>query len=200
MNQVIGITGGIASGKSSVSQFIQTELKCTVIDADLAARTVVEPGEDAYYQVIQAFGEEILQADGSINRAKLGEIIFNDKDKRMILNSIVHPAVRQEMLKQKEAAFQRGETAVFMDIPLLFESKLTSMVDQTLLVYVDDIIQKERLMKRNGYTDAEAIARIQSQMPLAEKKILADAVIDNNGDFSETERQVKEVLNRWHII
>jgi dephospho-CoA kinase len=200
MNQVIGITGGIASGKSSVSQFIQTELKCTVIDADLAARTVVEPEEDAYYQVIQAFGEEILQADGSINRAKLGEIIFNDKDKRMILNSIVHPAVRQEMLKQKEAAFQRGETAVFMDIPLLFESKLTSMVDQTLLVYVDDIIQKERLMKRNGYTDAEAIARIQSQMPLAEKKILADAVIDNNGDFSETERQVKEVLNRWHII
>jgi dephospho-CoA kinase len=200
MKQVIGITGGIASGKSSVSQFIQTELKATVIDADLAARAVVEPGEDAYYQVIQVFGEEILQADGSINRAKLGEIIFNDKDKRLILNSIVHPAVRQEMLKQKEAAFQRGETAVFMDIPLLFESKLTSMVDHTLLVYVDEIVQKERLMKRNGYTDAEAIARIQSQMPLAEKKILADAVIDNNGDFTETERQVKEVLNRWQII
>lgn len=198
MRQVIGVTGGIASGKSSVSQYIK-DSGFTVIDADIAAREVVEPGEDAYEKIIDTFGIQILQKDKTIDRAKLGNIIFNDTEKRLLLNSIVHPAVRHRMFAQKDAAFERNEETVFMDIPLLFESKLTSIVDKTMLIYVDEQVQIDRLMKRNGYSKAEALARITSQMPLSEKKALADAVIDNNGHFEETKRQVKETLLVWNV-
>lgn len=198
MRQVIGITGGIASGKSSVSFFLK-DLGFTVIDADIAAREVVEPGEEAYEKIVEAFGIQILQADKTIDRAKLGGIIFNDPEKRLLLNSIVHPAVRKRMIAQKDAAFAWEEETVFMDIPLLFESKLTTMVNKTLLIYVDERVQIERLMIRNGYSEAEALARITSQMPLSEKRALADAVIDNNGDFEETKRQVKETLIGWNV-
>ncbi|PLT32315.1 dephospho-CoA kinase [Bacillus sp. V5-8f] len=198
MRQVIGITGGIASGKSSVSEFIK-ESGFTVIDADIAAREAVEPGEEAYAQIVESFGDEILQEDKMIDREKLGSIIFHDTEKRLLLNSIVHPAVRKRMIGQKDSAFDREEETVFMDIPLLFESKLTSMVDKTLLIYVNEHVQIERLMKRNGFTKSEALARISSQMPLSEKRNLADAIIDNNGDFEETKRQVKEILLGWGV-
>ncbi|WP_148357424.1 dephospho-CoA kinase [Peribacillus simplex] len=199
MGQIIGITGGIASGKSSVSLYLQ-ELGFTIVDADLASRAVVEPGEEAYHQVVKAFGEDILLTDGNIDRVKLGSIIFHDEEKRLLLNGIVHPAVRNWMHLKTEEALSSGEETVFMDIPLLFESKLTFMVEKTLLVYVDEQVQLQRLMNRNGLSETEALARINSQMPLADKKVLADAVIDNNGDINETKRQVKSVLSEWHVI
>ncbi|MCY8937606.1 dephospho-CoA kinase [Peribacillus frigoritolerans] len=199
MGQIIGITGGIASGKSTVSLYLQ-ELGFTIVDADLASRAVVEPGEEAYHQVVKAFGEDILLTDGNIDRVKLGSIIFNDQEKRLLLNGIVHPAVRNWMRLKTEAALSSGEETVFMDIPLLFESKLTFMVDKTLLIYVDEQVQLKRLMNRNGLSEAEALARINSQMPLADKKDLADAVIDNNGDINETKRQVKAILSEWYVI
>ncbi|MFJ8068051.1 dephospho-CoA kinase [Peribacillus sp. NPDC096447] len=199
MGQIIGITGGIASGKSTVSLYLQ-ELGFTIVDADLASRAVVEPGEEAYHQVVKAFGEDILLTDGNIDRVKLGSIIFNDQEKRLLLNSIVHPAVRNWMRLKTEAALSSGEETVFMDIPLLFESKLTFMVDKTLLIYVDEQVQLQRLMNRNGLSEKEALARINSQMPLADKKALADAVIDNNGDINETKRQVKSILSEWYVI
>ena len=199
MGQIIGITGGIASGKSTVSLYLQ-ELGFTIVDADLASRAVVEPGEEAYHQVVKAFGEDILLTDGNIDRVKLGSIIFNDQEKRLLLNGIVHPAVRNWMRLKTEAALSSGEETVFMDIPLLFESKLTFMVDKTLLVYVDEQVQLQRLMNRNGLSETEALARINSQMPLADKKALADAVIDNNGDINETKRQVKSILSEWYVI
>ncbi|USK79027.1 dephospho-CoA kinase [Peribacillus frigoritolerans] len=199
MGQIIGITGGIASGKSTVSLYLQ-ELGFTIVDADLASRAVVEPGEEAYHQVVEAFGEDILLTDGNIDRIKLGSIIFNDQEKRLLLNGIVHPAVRNWMRVKTEAALSSGEETVFMDIPLLFESKLTFMVDKTLLIYVDEQVQLERLMNRNGLSETEALARINSQMPLADKKALADAVIDNNGDINETKRQVKAILSEWYVI
>lgn len=199
MGQIIGITGGIASGKSTVSLYLQ-ELGFTIVDADLASRAVVEPGEEAYHQVVEAFGEDILLTDGNIDRVKLGSIIFNDQEKRLLLNGIVHPAVRNWMRVKTEAALSSGEETVFMDIPLLFESKLTFMVDKTLLVYVDEQVQLQRLMNRNGLSETEALARINSQMPLADKKALADAVIDNNGDINETKRQVKAILSEWYVI
>ncbi|MGE8017642.1 dephospho-CoA kinase [Peribacillus frigoritolerans] len=199
MGQIIGITGGIASGKSTVSLYLQ-ELGFTIVDADLASRAVVEPGEEAYHQVVKAFGEDILLRDGNIDRVKLGSIIFNDQEKRLLLNGIVHPAVRNWMRLKTEAALSSGEETVFMDIPLLFESKLTFMVDKTLLIYVDEQVQLKRLMNRNGLSEAEALARINSQMPLADKKALADAVIDNNGDINETKRQVKAILSEWYVI
>lgn len=199
MGQIIGITGGIASGKSTVSLYLQ-ELGFTIVDADLASRAVVEPGEEAYHQVVEAFGEDILLTDGNIDRVKLGSIIFNDQEKRLLLNGIVHPAVRNWMRVKTEAALASGEETVFMDIPLLFESKLTFMVDKTLLIYVDEQVQLERLMNRNGLSETEALARINSQMPLADKKALADAVLDNNGDINETKRQVKAILSEWYVI
>ncbi|KWW20019.1 MULTISPECIES: dephospho-CoA kinase [Peribacillus] len=199
MGQIIGITGGIASGKSSVSLYLQ-ELGFTIIDADLASRAVVEPGEEAFHQVVRAFGEDILLADGTIDRAKLGSIIFHDQEKRLLLNSIVHPAVRKWMRLKTEEALAAGKETVFMDIPLLFESKLTYMVEKTLLIYADERVQLERLMNRNGLSEAEALARIHSQMPLADKKALADAIIDNNGELRETKKQVRAILNEWHVI
>ncbi|MFD6440911.1 dephospho-CoA kinase [Peribacillus sp. NPDC060186] len=199
MGQIIGITGGIASGKSSVSLYIE-ELGFTIVDADVASRAVVEPGEEAYQQVVKAFGEDILLTDGNIDRVKLGSIIFHDQEKRLLLNSIVHPAVRNWMRLKTEKALAAGEETVFMDIPLLFESKLTFMVEKTLLVYVDERVQLERLMNRNGLTETDALARIHSQMPLADKKVLADAVIDNNGNLEETKKQVKTVLSNWNVI
>ncbi|MFC9597970.1 dephospho-CoA kinase [Peribacillus butanolivorans] len=199
MGQIIGITGGIASGKSSVSLYIQ-ELGFTIVDADVASRAVVEPGEEAYHQVVKAFGEDILLVDGNIDRVKLGSIIFHDQEKRLLLNSIVHPAVRNWMRLKTEKALAAGEETVFMDIPLLFESKLTFMVEKTLLVYVDERVQLERLMNRNGLSETDALARIHSQMPLADKKVLADAVIDNNGNLEETKKQVKTVLCNWSVL
>lgn len=199
MGKVIGITGGIASGKSSVSAYIR-ELGFTIVDADIVSREVVQPGEDAYLKIIEEFGNDILLDDETIDRAKLGSLIFHNEEKRLKLNAIVHPAVRKRMKEQTEAAIQRGETSVFMDIPLLFESKLTHMVDKTLLIYVDKDTQVERLMQRNNLTIHEALARIQSQMPLDEKRQLADAFVDNNGDLEETKKQVHKILQQWEII
>ncbi|WP_394233185.1 dephospho-CoA kinase [Niallia oryzisoli] len=196
MAMIIGLTGSIASGKSTVSEMIRN-LGITVIDADIEARLAVEKGEDAYHKIVDHFGQAILLEDGSINRAKLGDIIFNNEQERMVLNGIVHPAVRNRMAEKREKAVNRGESLVVMDIPLLFESKLTKMVDRIVLVYVDEEVQLFRLMKRNQYSKEEALARIQSQMSLREKKELADAVIDNNGSLEQTERQLYNILKEW---
>ena len=197
--RVIGITGGIASGKSTASNMVR-EMGYTVIDADYASRVVVEPGQKAYGEIIGQFGESILHEDGTLNREKLGAIIFTDEEKRKQLNRIVHPAVRAYMNEEREAAFERGEKIVFLDIPLLFESKLTHMVDKTVLIYVDQDVQLHRLMARNNLTEEQAKARINSQMPLSEKKALADEVIDNNMDIDRTRSQLVSVLNKWGII
>lgn len=196
MSFVIGLTGGIASGKSTVSNMIK-ELGIPVIDADAEARLAVEEGEKAYNEIVHHFGESILLEDGSIDRAKLGAIIFNDEKQRLVLNSIVHPAVRIKMLRKKEDYTNKGHQFIVMDIPLLFESKLTAMVDKVIVVYVDDLVQLERLKSRNGFSEEEAKARIASQMPLKEKKKLADAVINNNGTIEETKVQLLSILENW---
>ena len=195
MSTVVGLTGGIASGKSTVSNMLK-ELGITVIDADLEARAVVEPGEDAYNQILEHFGKKILLEDGSINRPKLGEIIFNNKEERLVLNGIVHPAVRKKMNEKKEAAVKRGEFIIVMDIPLLFESELAGLVEKIILVYVDEAVQLERLMIRNDYSKEEAIARIRSQMPLEEKKERSDFIIDNNGSLELTQKQLNTILQK----
>ncbi|THE14726.1 dephospho-CoA kinase [Bacillus timonensis] len=198
MTLTIGLTGGIASGKSTVSQMFK-EAGIVVIDADVIARKVVEIGEEAYEQIVESFGEEILLPDKTIDRPKLGSIVFFSEDKRLILNSIVHPAVRKQMLKEKEEHMKNGEETVVLDIPLLFESKLTSLVDKTLLVYVDYETQLSRLLSRNGFTKKEAEARIQSQMPLKDKIQFADAVIDNNGTIEATKDQFHAICEQWGI-
>lgn len=196
---IIGLTGSIASGKSTVANILK-QYGLPIVDADQVARKVVEKGEPTLNKIVEAFGEEILTSDGEMDRAKVGAIIFNDKEKRNLLNSIIHPAIRKEMLKQKEEHIAKGEKAVVMDIPLLFESKLQHFVEKILVVTVDEEVQLARLMARNNFTEEEAKARIASQMSLKEKEKLADAVIYNNGTIEETKQQVEKILHNWGVI
>ncbi|MBT2735864.1 dephospho-CoA kinase [Bacillus sp. ISL-7] len=198
MSLVIGLTGGIASGKSTVSNFFK-EMDITVVDADIESRLAVMQGESAYFKIIEEFGRDILLEDGEIDRQKLGAIIFHHAEKRQILNEIVHPEVRKRMRDQVDQAIKNSEEVVVLDIPLLFESKLTYMVDKTLLVYVDDETQLKRLIKRNNLSVEDAEARVRSQMPLSEKIKLADAVIDNNGSIADTKKQLLEILAQFGI-
>jgi dephospho-CoA kinase len=198
MSLVIGLTGGIASGKSTVSNMLK-EMAVTVIDADVEARRAVEKGEPAYHEILAGFGDDIVLPGGDIDRMKLGSIIFHNAEKRQLLNSIVHPEVRRRMNSQVEAAKERGERVIVLDIPLLFESNLTHMVEKTILVYVDRDIQLKRLMERNSLSLDEAEARIKSQMPLSDKVPLADAVINNNGTITESKKQLIEILMGWGI-
>ncbi|WP_299089544.1 dephospho-CoA kinase [uncultured Metabacillus sp.] len=198
MTIVIGLTGGIASGKSTVSNIIK-KAGIRVIDADKISREVVEVGQPAYKQIIETFGEEILHEDLTLHREKLGALIFSDETKRKQLNEIVHPAVRQEMLKQTQEEKERQAKAVILDIPLLFESSLTYMVDKTVLVYVNEETQLKRLMERNGFSEEEAMMRINSQMPLKDKVKLSDEIIDNNGSIEETTIQINKLLMKWGI-
>ncbi|MDV2684802.1 dephospho-CoA kinase [Alkalihalophilus lindianensis] len=192
----IGLTGGIASGKSTVSNWLN-EWGYPIIDADKIAREVVEPGESAYQEIVRHFGKEILLEDQSINRKKLGSIIFNDEHERKALNGIVHPAVRKKMLAQKERYEASGHQTVIFDIPLLFESDLFHLVDKVMLVYVDEQTQLERLINRDQAGKEDALARISSQFPLKDKRERADAVINNSGSLEETASQVKMILNQW---
>lgn len=199
MTLVIGLTGSIASGKSTVSLMFD-DFNIPVIDADKIAREVVRPGEPALASIVKVFGKEILLEDGTLDRKKLGRIVFGDDEKREQLNSIVHPAVRKSMLERRDALIESGEKAVVLDIPLLFESKLESFVEKIIVVYVDKDVQLRRLMERDGYTRAEAERRIHVQMPVKEKARLADAVINNNGRKYETYQQLEQILTNWNIL
>ncbi|CAM3961893.1 dephospho-CoA kinase [Mesobacillus thioparans] len=198
MSLIIGLTGSIASGKSTVSAMF-TELGIPVIDADIEARLAVEPGEKAYNDIVGHFGTEVLEEDGTINRPALGAIIFNNEEKRLLLNSIVHPAVRERMSMKRQQAEAANEKAVVLDIPLLFESKLTGLVEKIIVVYVDEKTQLERLMSRNGFSEDEALSRIKSQMPLKDKVDMADEVIDNTGTIEQSRQQLMNILNKWGI-
>lgn len=199
MALIIGLTGGIASGKSTVANMMK-EYGIPIIDADLIAREVVEVGEEAYTKIVETFGEDILLPDKSINRGKLGAIIFQDETKRLKLNSIVHPAVRKKMLEKKEQYIKEGYQTIVMDIPLLFESKLTSLVDKILVVFVEQDIQIARLKERNHLSDDDAKLRISSQMSLYHKVTLADEVINNNKKLEHTRKQLEDILRKWEVI
>ncbi|KRD93895.1 dephospho-CoA kinase [Bacillus sp. Root239] len=196
MSIVIGLTGGIASGKSTVTGMLR-DINIPVIDADHIAKEVVEPGKEAYKQIVETFGRSILHENAEINRAALGEIVFYQEEERKKLNAIVHPAVRKEMLSQKESYIEEGYEVVVLDIPLLFESDLTHLVDKVVVVYVDESVQLERLKSRNNLSAEDAYARIQAQLPLIQKVALADAVINNNGPVEETKQQLLSILALW---
>ncbi|RHW40712.1 dephospho-CoA kinase [Neobacillus notoginsengisoli] len=196
MALIVGLTGGIASGKSTVSNMCK-EMGIPVIDADTEAKLAVEPGERAYEEIVAAFGKGVLLPDGEIDRRALGEIVFNEEAKRLVLNSIVHPEVRRRMAEKQRAAVETGARIVILDIPLLFESNLVHLVDKILVISVDRDTQLKRLMARNDFSKEEAEARISSQMPLVKKAQLADAVINNNGPVEDTKRQLVTILHKW---
>ncbi|HWL13680.1 MAG TPA: dephospho-CoA kinase, partial [Ureibacillus sp.] len=171
-----------------------------IVDADVVARLVVEPGTPTLQKIVEAFGEEALTDDGAMNRQQIGAIIFHDEEKRKLLNSIIHPAIRQEMLRQRDEYLENGAKTVIMDIPLLFESQLQHFVEKILVVSVSEETQLKRLMERNQLTKEEAKARIASQLPLSVKEQGADAVINNNGAIEETAKQLKDILQNWNVI
>lgn len=196
MGKTIGLTGSVATGKSTVSNLIQ-QAGIPLVDADIAARKVVEPGTEGLTEIVAYFGEEILHADGTLDRAKLGEIIFKDKEKREKLNEITHPRVKDYMLEARERFFRAGEELVFFDIPLLFESHLESLVDQIIVVWTTPETELKRLMERNNLTKEDALRRIESQMGIDEKARKADFVIDNNESLEKTQKQVYTFIERF---
>ncbi|KAJ8264563.1 hypothetical protein GJAV_G00150730 [Gymnothorax javanicus] len=187
---LVGLTGGIASGKSTVSSVLR-DLGCAVIDADQVARQVVVPNSRAYLRIVEHFGAEILLENGEIDRQKLGQIVFSCAEKRRVLNSITHPEIHKAMLWQILFLFFRGYRYVVLDVPLLFETRrLTRFLNHTVLVYCDPATQLSRLMQRDGLTQEQAQQRIASQIPLNEKRAMADHVIENSGSREDTHRQV----------
>ncbi len=198
MALVIGLTGSIGTGKSTIANKFR-ELNIPVIDADVIAREVVEPDTETYRKIVETFGEEILHDDRTLNRKALGSIVFSDEHKRKQLNAIIHPAIRKEMLRQRDDWIEKGKECIVLDIPLLYESKLTHFVDKVIVVYVDEDVQLQRIVERDQSSKEEAKRRIAAQIPVAEKAKKADAVIDNNGTKEDSYEQLKKILLDWGI-
>ncbi|CAB52159.1 dephospho-CoA kinase [Schizosaccharomyces pombe] len=192
---ILGLTGSIATGKSTVSREFQEKYHIKIIDADVLARKVVEPNTPCLIKIQKEFGNEVLHEDGTLNRAKLGQAVFQDAGKRSLLNSIIHPAVRLEMLKELLRCYVRGYSIVILDVPLLFEAKMQFICWKTICVSCDKSIQKQRLLARNPELTAEdAENRVQAQMPLELKCQLADIVIENNSDLETLYENIHNVL------
>ncbi len=190
---LVGLTGGIASGKSTVSRQL-AELGCHVIDADVLAREVVAPGEPAWQAIVEAFGTEILGPDRTLDRARLGAIVFADAAQRRRLEAITHPAIRaRRQARLAELAARGFGGLVVQDAALLVEVGAHAHVDRLVVVYATREAQLERLMRRDGLDRAEAERRLGSQMPLAEKVRLAHYVVDNSDSPEETAAQVRAV-------
>jgi dephospho-CoA kinase len=189
---LVGLTGGLATGKSTVSDILR-RLGCIVLDADVLAREVVEPGQPALATIAQEFGADVLQADGTLDRKRLGAIVFADPPRRRRLEAITHPAIRDRYLARlAELEGQGFEGVVVWDAPVMIESGGYKHVDRLVVVITDAATQRARALARDG-DRADVERRIASQMPLADKAALADHVIDNSGDRAATEARTREV-------
>ena len=190
---LFGLTGGIASGKSAVAARLR-DRGVPVIDADQLAREAVLPGTDALRQIVKTFGEEILLGDGSLDRKKLGQIVFADEAKRKQLNAIVHPAVSMLTFTRSKELRDEGEALVAYEAALIVENGLADAFRPLLVVSAPDTVQIQRMISRDHITEDEAKARLRAQMPLAEKIAKADYVIENTGTIADVERRTDEVL------
>lgn len=190
--RVIGLTGGIASGKSTVAGVLE-RLGAAIIDADQLAREVVAPDEEAYHAIVAEFGAGILNSDRTINRAALGKIVFADPSARGRLERITHPAIARRAERQLATLKEGGAPVIVYMAPLLVEAGVTSRVDEVWVVYADRETQLARLMGRDGISRAEALQRIAAQMPMEEKRAYGKVVIDNRGTPEETERIVRKI-------
>lgn len=198
--KIIGLTGGIATGKSTVSKLILNK-GFPLIDADVIAREVVRIGEDAYNKIIEEFGKEILQSDKSIDRKKLGDLVFGNKELRLKLNSIVHPEIYKK-IREKILLYSKFNDIIFLDIPLLIEGikdleKNNIMIDEIWLVYTEPEIQLNRLMKRDKIDRELAIKKINSQMSIKDKLKYAHVIIDNNSNIEELIENVDKALRKY---
>jgi len=189
MRKVIGVTGGIASGKSNVISIIKRQ-GFKVIDCDLINHNLQKINMPIYNAIKEAFGSSYFLDNGELDRKKLGELIFHNENEKLKLNSISHPIIKEEVLKE----INKADGIVFVDVPLLYESKFDSLCDKVICVYLNKDMQIERLMERDHIDYSYAKSKIASQMDLGKKRDLADYVIDSKGSFQETERQVLKIL------
>lgn len=197
---LIGLTGGVATGKSTVAQMFK-QCGAVVIDADALAREVVQPDKPAWRDVVRTFSKKVLNPDRTINRQALGSIVFRYPAKRRRLERIIHPRVAREQQRLTREAARKDPTAVVLyDVPLLFEAGIAKRVQKIIVVTADQQTQIARLKKRNGLSRAEALRRIRSQMPLAKKAQMADLVIDGTVPRAVGRRRVQEafaILSQW---
>ncbi|MBP2058790.1 dephospho-CoA kinase [Lactobacillus colini] len=193
MTYLLGLTGGIATGKSTADRFF-IKKKIPVIDADQIAHELMLKGNSSYKLIVAHFGEGILAATGEIDRKKLGAIVFNNKNQLKKLNELTHPLILNNMEEKIGQYRANNEPLVILDIPLLFEGNLTNLCDATLLISAPVQLQLSRLMIRNSLSKQEAQRRIASQMPLSEKKKLADYVIENTGTINDLENKLSNLL------
>jgi dephospho-CoA kinase len=191
--RIIGLTGGIATGKTMVSNYLTTR-SCRVLDADLYAREAVKPESKGLLAIAQRYGPHLVQADGTLDRAKLGQIIFQDKLEKQWLEALIHPYVRDRLESTRKALSQ--EPILVMAIPLLFEAQMTDLVSEVWVVTCPEAEQLSRLMHRDGLTQEQAQARIDSQWSLKEKCDRADVVINNSTDLENLYGQVDAALTR----
>lgn len=195
MTKVIGITGGIASGKSLVSEYL-TAQGYAIVDADIVAREVVAPGSDGLHQVAAIFGKEIVTENGQLNRKRLGQIVFADPQKLRTLNNILQPLIRQRIGQELHDLRAQGQDYVFLVAPLLFEQNYQATCDVIMVVTVSPEVQLQRLMNRDHLNTKQARERIAAQWPLSRKVALADVVINNDGTATATQAQLADWLKR----
>ena len=193
--RIVGLTGGIACGKSSVARFL-VDRGALVIDADELSRQAVHPGTPALERVVEAFGREVLLPDGSLDRRRMRSLVFGNDEKRRQLEAILHPEIKRLAEERITDAAKRGERIVFYMVPLLVEAGLTDRVDEIWVVTIRPDLQLERLMARDGISREEACRIIASQMPVNEKERYGRVVIDNSGTPEETRRLVDEIWER----
>jgi len=191
---LVGLTGGIATGKSTVSKMLR-ELGAEIIDADQIARRVVEPGQPAWREIVEEFGRDVLSSDGTLDRRKLGAIVFGNPERRRRLEAITHPAIRARVKARVDELAAQGFAGIaFYDAAILIEALGHQDMDRIVVVMTDQATQLARLGGRDGTDEAEGRRKIASQMPLAEKAKLADHIIDNSGDREATAEQVRRVF------
>lgn len=193
--KLIGLTGGIAAGKSAVATMLQ-RLGAKIIDADELAREIVEPGQEAWREIIAAFGREIIRQDQSIDREKLRKKVFEDEQARKRLESITHPRIRTLAQQKIQQLAREGAEIIVYVVPLLFENRLHLWLRPVILVACDSAIQKERLQKRDKLNEGEIRRHLEAQMGLEEKKKLADFIVENDGSLEELEKKVREVWEK----
>lgn len=190
-----GLTGGIATGKSTVASMLR-ELGAKIIDADQLAREIVEPGQEAWKEIIEAFGKEILCTDKSIDREKLRKIVFKDETARRRLESITHPRIRALAQRKMQTLGAQGAEVLVYEAPLLFENRVHLWLRPVILVACDPATQRTRLRERDRLNDDEIEQHLKAQMSLEEKRRLADYIIENSGDLEELKRRVNEVWEK----
>ena len=196
--KIIGLTGGIASGKSTVTKYLRQQ-GYTVVDCDNIAWELAEPDCSIWQVYFARYGSKVINPDRSLNRQAVADIVFRDKKELDAINSLVHPLIKDEMMSQVKVAGDEGEKVIFLDVPLLFEASYDKLVDEKWLVYVSRDTQLRRLMSRNDFNHDEAVRRIDSQMSLEEKKKLSDVIINNNADRKRLRRQLDEKLEHLMI-